>query len=1123
MAKGLGSHIKAIGWCLVGIGCFLSPLACSPSEATSGMPADQRDYWSWVGTINEGGSSALASGIALLEDMPHLPALYLRLAEVCLEEDAVAACQEAYGRVQPPDSLTQLYSEAALARLNSQSEADTTGRYWLPIAQDPKLDPTLARLVVDAGTMQQHLAWLDVAEETWHKALAADSSRAGAAFGLGYAAVKRYEWDEGERLLQHVTELLPNDSQAYRELGRIYFFTSEREKLAAVLEDGIAAAQTQHDLDQELTLSGNLGWSLFLSDGDLEKAEGFLKEALDQSRTLSKKRSEGLNLYRLANLYTRQYRYDEALTLLDSADVIYSQYIPQRHASIPVLQGDILSRIYRFREADSLLKAAIVEAEKYQLRDVKVHALSSLTAMQHKMGRYAEARTTGLQALSLSRENRLTSSEIRARMFLGDVEQRLGNFEVALDHFEQGLVLAKQSQSINAQSFTSRLARIALSLEDGATAKKRFEDLLITAQEMHYSNLARAYWGLGDAYMQFENTVEAIAYYNKALQQLPEQEYEEIRQGVIRAKAYAMIEAAKPDSAIALFQEIQRTNTGGPGQAYFLESGLGQAYLDKQMFEVALQHFQEASTIEHELNRPSVHWSVLFGEALAYWHLNQFTEAEKAFQEAIGLIEAIRDNLDSSERRAYYTQGKSRVYEYFAAFLETQGRETEALSYTERARSRSLLDLLYTVQRSEERRSETPVGRLIELNRQLGALAQDLEEEAVVHGEESSAYASERVAQLRQEYARADSIYLQVEGQLSSAQQIYTFNPLRPDAMRSMLEEGEAIIIFDLREGAPRHEAVTSVAYVVLPETIHNYPLDVEPESLAETIRFFRDHIGSTQPGERWEPIARRLYRDLMQPLIDTLPDDVRHLHIIPEGTLHYLPFAALQNEEGQFLVEQFSLSVAPSASILSLTRHQNPKQWQSMMLLGDPDGRLPGSRDEILGIAGSENVKQNEVLLGKAATKAAVTQLAPTSDVIHFATHGRFVKQDPARSHLELHGEEVLSVEEIGKLKLQAYLVTLSACETAISGGRISDVPDGDEWVGFNQAFLAAGTPTVMASLWPIDDRVSSTFMIDFYKKLRVTGKAQALAEVQRRFIQDARTRHPFYWAPFTVVGDPL
>ena len=128
-----------------------------------------------------------------------------------------------------------------------------------------------------------------------------------------------------------------------------------------------------------------------------------------------------------------------------------------------------------------------------------------------------------------------------------------------------------------------------------------------------------------------------------------------------------------------------------------------------------------------------------------------------------------------------------------------------------------------------------------------------------------------------------------------------------------------------------------------------------------------------------------------------------------------------------------------------------------------------------------------------------------------------------PWRSHLQLFGGEELNVEEIGQMNLNAYLVTLSACETGLSGGLVSEIPSGEEWVGLNQAFLTAGAPTVMASLWPINDRVSSDFMIAFYQRLGQAGKAQALADVQRQFIRNTQTRHPFYWAPFTIMGDPL
>ena len=120
-------------------------------------------------------------------------------------------------------------------------------------------------------------------------------------------------------------------------------------------------------------------------------------------------------------------------------------------------------------------------------------------------------------------------------------------------------------------------------------------------------------------------------------------------------------------------------------------------------------------------------------------------------------------------------------------------------------------------------------------------------------------------------------------------------------------------------------------------------------------------------------------------------------------------------------------------------------------------------------------------------------------------------------------HDGERLTVEEISDLNLDAYLVTLSACESALGAGHLSDVPEGDEWVGFSQAFLAAGTSTVIATLWMIDDVISRDFMIAFYAELGSAGKARALAKVQRQFIRDSHTTHPFYWAPFVAIGDPL
>lgn len=378
-----------------------------------------------------------------------------------------------------------------------------------------------------------------------------------------------------------------------------------------------------------------------------------------------------------------------------------------------------------------------------------------------------------------------------------------------------------------------------------------------------------------------------------------------------------------------------------------------------------------------------------------------------------------------------------------------------------------------------------------------------------------------RAGHLRQEYLRADSIY-KANISLLPGDRIDTADPLPPDSVRALLRPDEALIAYTLRNPQGASDPV-STAYLVTRDTILIQPLEVRRRDLEETVRFFRDQVSNTGPEGGWQPASRRLYDQLIAPMLPALPASIRHLHLIPEGVLHYLPFAALRDGQGRFLVERFTLSVAPSAGILKICREHNPLLWRSILLVADPERRLPGSRKEADAIAAIPRLRPYK-LVGEQATQRNLEVLAEDADIIHIATHGRFVSRAPWSSYLELHNG-ALNVEEIDQLPLdKAYLVTLSACETALSGGLISDVPAGDEWIGLNQAFLAAGTPTVMASLWPIDDRVSSRFMSGFYQKLlSARGKAHALAAMQRQFIRNTETAQPFYWAAFTVIGDPL
>jgi CHAT domain-containing protein len=144
---------------------------------------------------------------------------------------------------------------------------------------------------------------------------------------------------------------------------------------------------------------------------------------------------------------------------------------------------------------------------------------------------------------------------------------------------------------------------------------------------------------------------------------------------------------------------------------------------------------------------------------------------------------------------------------------------------------------------------------------------------------------------------------------------------------------------------------------------------------------------------------------------------------------------------------------------------------------------------------------------------------------MIHLATHGFFNKLNPLFSGVELEPDEEedgrLEVHEILGLELSAQLVVLSACETALGSGYLSELFAGDDFVGLTQAFLFAGSRSVLASLWAVQDHSTMELMAEFYGLLAERNRAEAFAEAQRRLRRSGgHESHPYFWAPFVLVG---
>jgi CHAT domain-containing protein len=270
---------------------------------------------------------------------------------------------------------------------------------------------------------------------------------------------------------------------------------------------------------------------------------------------------------------------------------------------------------------------------------------------------------------------------------------------------------------------------------------------------------------------------------------------------------------------------------------------------------------------------------------------------------------------------------------------------------------------------------------------------------------------------------------------------------------------------------------------------------------------------------------SEELYRVLIKPVEREL-SKFRVLGIIPNGKLHLLPFQALGEKapEGnfQFLLEDKSLFQLNGQSILKFAQKRATKIGGKARLIafGNPDNSLKYAEKEIELIKGI--FSKSKAFLREDATEDKVKTGLGGFDILHLATHGK-MKGEIRESYILLaqssDGREDgrLFLREIWGLPLRGYqLVTLSACETA-KGKEAS----GDIMVSLETAFLRAGTPTILASLWGVDDQATGILMKSFYENLTRQGKAEALRGAQAALMKDPRFAFPYYWAPFILVGD--
>lgn len=528
-----------------------------------------------------------------------------------------------------------------------------------------------------------------------------------------------------------------------------------------------------------------------------------------------------------------------------------------------------------------------------------------------------------------------------------------------------------------------------------------------------------------------------------------------------------------------------------------------------------------------------------------------FGEALLHIEAAITLIEGMRSLLTSNELRTEYLSTKQITYEFYLNLLmqlherePSAGYQLRALEAAERARARGLLDLLGAaasevrsgIDDESRRREQELHSRIARLSRRFSA------------AETAAQPDTRELAVLGDELERAQEERLRLQWTIREAHPAYADlhepMPARVSEIQALVEPSSALLLYTIGRARSFLFVVTSEQVVAL-----RLPAPGEIERLVRDLR-----AGLERPGRRqfggYVQAATRLYQMLIAPAADLL-EGKRALVIVPHASLYQVPFGALLTEDspasGQtpfaslpYLLRRWSVSYVQSASVLASLRKlrrsssldsADDNERKQLVAFAHPGGsslgvdRVPRLQHVVREVAeiGKEYAPNQVVTYtGLAATEQAVKTASALQQArrVHFATHA-LLNDDPQYSGLVLSGESdgLLHTYEIFNLKLRAELVILSACRTA-QGKHMA----GEGILGFTRAFLYAGASSVVASLWQVADASTAQLMIEFHRRLATKpgGTASALRAAKLALIEDERWAHPYYWAPFVLVGEP-
>jgi len=829
------------------------------------------------------------------------------------------------------------------------------------------------------------------------------------------------------------------------------------------------------------------------------------------------KKGEALALFQQASSLYQNQDLEGALNKFSQAAAVFEMARdPEDQWTSLMKLADIDAKLGRYDDAIGSYEQARRLTETMGNRDLEYTTLVSLGGLYNDLGQLEEAALVVQRILDLTREGKVTlrgaagpQAEVEATLLLASVYSLIGDTSKEFSLYAQALELARQS------GLHEQEGKALFNTGVGYAKVGQFD------KAIDYLQQARSTFAEGnnkDTNEFAARTLSILIIAHNYLREYPDAlalEGEALARAEGDASGEASVllnigdvyrnradfEKAPADSDKAL-EYYNRANAiasqaGKPGLRSSILRSIGNLEVREARFDSALDHLQQA--LELAPPGPPYDPSLLRDIGYANEKLGRPDVAKQFYDDSIAKGEQIRQASQLEDFRLQIAELYGKSYGYAAMLRFHLDEGSEAFDLSEKARARTFLDLL--------RSKRVDIGGttnadLVERERDLRNELAKLQDDLANLDKSKQNVVGSFEAEIQKKQHEFEEVRTQLRLVNPDYYSLVTAEPLKLSQVEAMLDSQTTLLSYFVTEE-------NTLAFVVARGSFKVVALGIGREELHTAIESFRTAIDHRATATEQ---LEQLHGRLLAPILGDLKTP--NVVIVPFGDLHYLPFAAL-TDGTRYFGDSHVLSYLPSASALQLIQAKRENSTGEPFVLSYD---LPEGRKEAEAVADLFHVKS---YLDSQASESRLRKGVQQAGILHIAAHGELTAGSPLFSRVLLapdsENDGSLEVHEVYDLDLrETGMVVLSACQTGLGA-----VTGGDDVVGLTRAFIYAGTPTVVASLWNVNDEATKIFMESFYGELKQgRPKGEALQVAQE--VTREQKASPYYWAAFTLAGDP-